>query len=312
MRTVAYRSLFGFVTAGLLVLTGCDDAQERTLEEAESTLKEYLVALSNGDSDACDLETSSYADELEETFEESDCDDRVDLIKGFYEAFEVELFGAKYKATEGSNDDETVVSVTYRDGDGGDTFRLVYDDDHWLVDGEVDGGDDDSASSSEEDDASEEAAPVVLPLTAGSSLSLPGNADGVTSDEATFTVAFDTLTCDTRIRGASYDKNYEEADFVADEGNQICIVELAATNDSKIPATFSSEYDANIHTLDGTEYSPRSDDFNDQGYLAGKDREPSYTADNVQPGETKYDVIAYELPADAEPIELVYSAESYE
>ncbi len=305
MRRSRFLVRSGVVGLALVGLAACGGSQDQTLDEAEETLEDYFANLSTGDDDACDLETKRYAKENAEFFEEDECEERIAEMEALYAAFDVDLDNADYEAEEGDGKDEAIVTVTF-DDDTEESYLLVYEEDRWLVDDEYTGEAGDFDEDFEEEEPAEE---VVLPLTEGASLTLQGSSDGVEDGETPFTVEFDTLTCGASIPDAGYDENYESADLVPDEGNQICIVELAATNDSTGPATFTSEYDANIRTDEGIEYSETDEDFDDQGYLASKDREPSYTTDMVQPGETKYDVVAYELPEDATPVELVYTVE---
>lgn len=303
------------ISAGALFtaasLSACGGEQEGTLAEAEETLEDYFNLVAAGNDDACDLETPSYAKENEEFFEEKDCGDRVDAAAALYKAFDVDLADAKFKAAKGEDDDEAIVTVSYDDDEDDESYVLVFEDGRWLVDDEADSDDDGGGGdgSDEGDDESEE--PEVddptLSLTSGSSLTVnAADKDGNVSDETPFILTFDTLTCAASIPTAANDENYELTDLVAAAGNQVCIVELAVKNDSKGPGFYGSENDATLRTSDGFEYSA-TDKLADQDWLKAKDREPSYTSDMVQPGQTKYDVVAFELPADATPSELVYS-----
>lgn len=173
---------------------------------------------------------------------------------------------------------------------------------------------DSSTVGGESNNASEAAEPAtVLNLEDGAALTLPGaNNDGQITDETPFNVAFDTMTCDTTFPKAANSDDYSSVvDLEADAGNQICIIELAVTNESSAPGTFTSEYSATARTTDGIEFSASDKNFMDQDWLHAKDREPSYTTDAVQPGSTKYDVVAYEIPADATLDALVYSITTY-
>lgn len=305
----------------MTALSACGSGdQDRSPGAAEDALSDYFEALVDGDADACAMETDSYRDEANEGFAlftedgPPDCKARVKQMKALMAGFDMDLSDAKFEGEEGEDHNEAIVSVAYSDSEP-ETYTMVYEDGEWLVDSEAaqqgfaesNDGDGDFEGEGSGEDATGE----VLSLTEGASKTLLGHSDSGQSEEAPFTVVFDTLTCAETIPNAGLDENFESGPLVADDGNQVCIVELEVTNDGKKPATFSSQSVANVRTTDGTEYSETDEMFDDQGFLQEKDRDPSYTMDEVQPGQTKYDVIAFELPTDAEPVELVYDSNEW-
>lgn len=125
-------------------------------------------------------------------------------------------------------------------------------------------------------------------------------------------VAFDSMTCAATLPGVGVDDDFENIDFVAAEGDQACLIELAVTNTGKKPNSFGSRNYATLRTMDGTEFSVTSQDYDEQGIALAKDREPSFTSDGIQPGKTKYDAIIIEIPEGATPADLVYNVATFD
>lgn len=157
-----------------LLLMGCGGGHSKDADGAEEALDDYFHALSNGDDDACDMETDRYREESNEAWEEGiDCPDRIEEAQAFLKAFDVDLDDAEFDAEV--DGDKAIVEVSYDDGDD-ETYVLVYDDDRWLVDSE--GGED---FSGDETDLSEEEAQATADgwLSAWCSVEI-----GMTRDEA--------------------------------------------------------------------------------------------------------------------------------
>ena len=173
--STAIRSTLATVLAPALLLVGCGGGHSKDADGAEEALEEYFHALSNGDDDACDLETERYREEANEFWEEGiDCPARIKHMQGLLEALEVDLDDAEFDAQV--DGDKATVHASYGD-DTEETYGLVYDDDRWLVDSE--GGD--VAASEEEPELSEEEAQATADGWLGAWCSVQ---IGMTRDEA--------------------------------------------------------------------------------------------------------------------------------
>lgn len=161
--------------APALLLMGCSGGHSQDADGAEEALEDYFQALSNGDDDACDMETDRYREESNEFWEEGiDCPERIEQAQAFLEALDVDLDDAEFDAEV--DGDEATVQASYDDGTE-ETYGLVYEDDRWLVDSE--GGDGDA--SDEEDELSEEEAQATADAWLASWCSVE---IGMTRDEA--------------------------------------------------------------------------------------------------------------------------------
>lgn len=163
------------LVAPALLLVGCGGDHSKDADGAEEALEDYFHALSNGDDDACDMETKRYREESNEFWEDGiDCPDRVKQAQSFLDGFGVDLDEANFDAEV--KGDEATVKVTYDDDDTKETYGLVYEDGQWLVASE--GGD---SEASDEDEMSEEEAQATATAWLGAWCNVQ---IGMTRDEA--------------------------------------------------------------------------------------------------------------------------------
>lgn len=144
MKTVVRRSALGVLTASLaLSVTACG-GDPKTEEGVEDTVREFVEEFAAGDgSDACDLVTEDYAEQLVDEWnesefgdEEEDCEEVIEAGAILFEAFgadDLEIAEIKSEV----DGDKATATVEYDDDTfGPESYVLVYEDGDWLIDGE--------------------------------------------------------------------------------------------------------------------------------------------------------------------------------
>lgn len=151
-------------------------------------------------------------------------------------------------------------------------------------------------------------ATVEMPLQAGSSLSAIGtSAQGFGSPPVSLT--FDSLTCSSTLPGVRQDVDKagtSTQDAVADPGKQLCVMKLAVRNTSTEPVYFSSSNEVTLKASNGNKYG---EDERISGGSAAAAAGVEYSGDTnfIQPGDTQYDFVVFQIPADAKPQSLVFT-----
>lgn len=168
-----------------------------------------------------------------------------------------------------------------------------------------------SQSAPENADAADDA--TTLSLTTGSSLELNEGVDAnaeidADAEKVPLLVSFESVECAQSFPRYGLDpETYDEADFVAGEGKQACLVELSVKNAGTKPTYWGSTPETTLRTSDGVEFSASDQSYSDQTIAASKKRTNSNDTNYTQPGATEYDYVIYEIPADATPDVLVFN-----
>lgn len=157
-RRIATTALAGSLTA-LLTACGGDD---RTAEEAEETVEEYVAEFSDGDGDdACDLLTEDAAEDLVDEWTESgfgdgeeDCEEVIEAGAIFLDAFTEDGLEIADISSE-LDGDEATVTVEYEDDLTAEVYTLVHDGE-WLIDGQEEVGEEEAEDFEESEDVEPE------------------------------------------------------------------------------------------------------------------------------------------------------------
>lgn len=142
---IAVRRTSAAALAGCLafLVTGCG-GDPKTEEGVEDTVREFVEEFAAGDgSDACDLVTDDYAEQLVDEWnesefgdEEEDCEEVIEAGAILFEAFgadDLEIAEIKSEV----DGDKATATVEYDDDTfGPESYVLVYEDGDWLIDGE--------------------------------------------------------------------------------------------------------------------------------------------------------------------------------
>lgn len=141
--------LVAAVTVPVVLLAACG-GPSKDADGAKDAVEDYLEAISDGDEDACDMETKRFREETNDSWEEGiDCPERIREQRAFLVLFELDVDKADYEAEV--DGDRATVTVTFEDGE--EVYGLVWEDGRWLVDSEGE----DSADEGEDELSEEEA-----------------------------------------------------------------------------------------------------------------------------------------------------------
>lgn len=112
--------------------------QEQTTDAAVAAFDDYIQAVSAGDSSACDLETTDYADRANAQFADStqetgtDCPTRIAEIEALSKQFGIDLGHGAYHPRDGATDTEVTLDIDWPDGTAS-VYVMDYQDGAWLV-----------------------------------------------------------------------------------------------------------------------------------------------------------------------------------
>lgn len=142
-----------------------------------------------------------------------------------------------------------------------------------------------------------------LPLVPGATISLA--AQGLMSESPPFvTGRFVWIKCQQSFPWVGENSSRESRkDATADPGKQLCLTKMEIENTSKEPVTYSGDYGTTLMTQDGSQYSaPRS-----VGGAAAFADGTEYSGDTekLQPGDTQYDYLMFQVPVGAKPDALM-------
>lgn len=143
-----------------------------------------------------------------------------------------------------------------------------------------------------------------MPAEVGSSVELSANTNN--SENVIVPITVEEITCATALPGLQLDYDTaQEVDAVADTGNQLCMVQLAVENTSNKPIFYTASGDEwTVLTSNGNQYSETN---KVSPGIAARSAGVEWGADSnyVQPGNTEYEFVAFEIPADATPEEFL-------
>lgn len=183
-------------------------------------------------------------------------------------------------------------------------------DDVASTDDPTDSVDETADESADDETPADDSGGLRLALEAGSVVTVPGySQQGESGPAVPMEVAFTDVTCQDVFEAVDTNEFDEPVDFVAADGNQLCLVSLTVTNVGEDDGWFAADVTGVLEVEDGSTFAPA-----DQGY------DPSLLADRegvtyaagfagMAPGDSGGDFMIVELPADAVPMALVFGEE---
>lgn len=144
-------------------------------------------------------------------------------------------------------------------------------------------------------EASESASTALL-LADGEAAEVVGFSNsGEDAPGIAMSVGFSSIECGDVIVDADIDEFEKVVDMVAEDSSQLCLVELVVTNKGSESGWFSADL-VGVGVTGSGETVPPMDAGYDPALLA-EGRDTRYVGDGLDPGESAYDYVVFQLPA---------------